>query len=258
MAGTPTPGASYTILTASNVTGGFSQVVAASGTEVEYTPTAVIVHAPFGPTQLVNFDVYPNGVAVEGGDVFTDQWASVGVIFSDGKDGGPGPSANPCSISPPNHAAAGGLIVATFVDPCSGAPSATDIVSVQQDWCWAPGEGLDVYAYDLKGNEIGHQFVQGGGAAASFDFNQQIIARLDIFHIGQGIDNLSFTLPASVADGCPADANHDNAINVDDLLTVINDWGPCGLGICAGDSNCDHVVNVDDLLAVINAWGPCP
>jgi hypothetical protein len=29
-------------------------------------------------------------------------------------------------------------------------------------------------------------------------------------------------------------------------------------GCRTGDVNCDDVVNVDDLLAVINAWGPAP
>lgn len=54
----------------------------------------------------------------------------------------------------------------------------------------------------------------------------------------------------------------DGVVNVDDLLAVINAWGPC-----ADPKNCppdiappggNGTVNVDDLLAVINAWGPCP
>jgi len=60
---------------------------------------------------------------------------------------------------------------------------------------------------------------------------------------------------------CPADINGNQVVNVDDLLAVINGWGPC-----ANPNNCpadiapaggNDVVNVDDLLAVINAWGDC-
>lgn len=52
-----------------------------------------------------------------------------------------------------------------------------------------------------------------------------------------------------------ADITADGHINVDDLIAVINAWGPCpGSGICAADVDENHIVNVDDLLAVINQW----
>jgi len=64
---------------------------------------------------------------------------------------------------------------------------------------------------------------------------------------------------------CAADIapqpNGNGVVNVDDLLMVINNWGPCAPGSCAADiapAGGNGVVNVDDLLAVINAWGPCP
>ena len=55
----------------------------------------------------------------------------------------------------------------------------------------------------------------------------------------------------------------DGTVNVDDLLAVINGWGPCPAPpmACPADiapSGGSGTVNVDDLLAVINAWGPCP
>lgn len=66
---------------------------------------------------------------------------------------------------------------------------------------------------------------------------------------------------------CPADiapTGGNSAVNVDDLLAVINSWGPCP----APPANCpadiapslggNGMVNVDDLLTVINSWGPCP
>jgi hypothetical protein len=49
------------------------------------------------------------------------------------------------------------------------------------------------------------------------------------------------------------DVNGDGIVNVNDLLAVINAWGPCPC--CAADVNEDGVVNVNDLLLVINTWG---
>jgi hypothetical protein len=58
---------------------------------------------------------------------------------------------------------------------------------------------------------------------------------------------------------CPADINGNGVIDVDDLLAVINSWGPC-VG-CPADiappPNGDGSINVDDLLEVINSWGDC-
>ena len=55
----------------------------------------------------------------------------------------------------------------------------------------------------------------------------------------------------------PADVNCDGAINVADLLAVINAWGACPAPptLCEADINDDGAVNVLDLLMVINNWG---
>jgi hypothetical protein len=48
-------------------------------------------------------------------------------------------------------------------------------------------------------------------------------------------------------------------VNVDDLLKVINSWGPCaGCPADLSPAGGNGLVNVDDLLFVINHWGPCP
>ena len=44
-------------------------------------------------------------------------------------------------------------------------------------------------------------------------------------------------------------------MTVADLLVVINDWGSAD---STADINDDGVVDIQDLLAVMNAWGPCP
>lgn len=69
---------------------------------------------------------------------------------------------------------------------------------------------------------------------------------------------------------CPADiaptGSGDGQVDVNDLLAIINAWGPCPncpMTHCAADiepfesaGNC--AIDVSDLLAVINGWGPCP
>jgi uncharacterized membrane protein len=64
----------------------------------------------------------------------------------------------------------------------------------------------------------------------------------------------------------PGDTNCDWFVNIDDLLNVINGWGPyppsppkSGVtfpeaGPGSADLNADGVVNIDDLLIVLNAW----
>ena len=49
------------------------------------------------------------------------------------------------------------------------------------------------------------------------------------------------------------DVNNDGAVDVDDLLQVISNWGQCDC--CGADVNFDNAVNVDDLLIVISSWG---
>lgn len=59
----------------------------------------------------------------------------------------------------------------------------------------------------------------------------------------------------------PGDVDHDLNVDINDLLMVINAWGPCPAppAICDADTDGDGVVEIDDLLTVINHWGPfCP
>jgi hypothetical protein len=73
------------------------------------------------------------------------------------------------------------------------------------------------------------------------------------------IDALSVVPGAAscVGDVAPFPGLPNGAIDVDDLMLVINLWGQCVPGSCPADANGDGAVDVDDLLAVINAWGPC-
>lgn len=50
------------------------------------------------------------------------------------------------------------------------------------------------------------------------------------------------------------DSNCDVVVNVDDLLDVISDWGPCTN--CNSDFDGNDLVDVQDLLAVLQNWTP--
>lgn len=66
-----------------------------------------------------------------------------------------------------------------------------------------------------------------------------------------GVDDILIT----TAPLCAADLNGSGAVDIDDLLTVINAWGSTS---GAGDVDGSGVTDIDDLLLVINSWGPCP
>lgn len=48
------------------------------------------------------------------------------------------------------------------------------------------------------------------------------------------------------------DMNCDGLVNIDDLVGVITNWGPCAN--CPTDFNNDHIVNLSDLVTVIQNW----
>jgi hypothetical protein len=64
----------------------------------------------------------------------------------------------------------------------------------------------------------------------------------------------SFTLTLPCAGDIAAPAN--GMVDVNDLLTVITNWGAAGPN--PADVNGDLIVDVGDLLAVITSWGACP
>jgi hypothetical protein len=59
-------------------------------------------------------------------------------------------------------------------------------------------------------------------------------------------------VPEKLGFVCFGDANGDLVVNVNDLLAVINSWGPCQS--CATDFNGDGVVDVIDVMYVIDHW----
>ena len=67
------------------------------------------------------------------------------------------------------------------------------------------------------------------------------------------------TLLASEArvSGCPGDTNGNNTVDVDDLLTVIANFGESGGGAAHGDVNGDGHTDMADLLVVLSHFENC-
>ena len=77
---------------------------------------------------------------------------------------------------------------------------------------------------------------------------------LSLYTLSEGSHQPIHFIPQVHATG---DINGDDAVNVIDLLLVINAWGPCPAppSPCASDINGNSAVDVNDLLLVINSWG---
>lgn len=96
--------------------------------------------------------------------------------------------------------------------------------------------------------------VADGQATVYFQWSLGTTDGSVIFH-GWNVDDVQVW---GVRPPCPADVNGNSVVNVDDLLAVINGWGPNGGPADCAPPGGNGVINVDDLLTVINAWGSCP
>ncbi|MBT7351602.1 MAG: S8 family serine peptidase [Phycisphaerae bacterium] len=67
-----------------------------------------------------------------------------------------------------------------------------------------------------------------------------------------------YVMTAHVRDNCAGDINGTGSVNVSDLLTVLDTWGPCDPTIpCIADLDGNGEVGINDVLAVIGQWGAC-
>jgi hypothetical protein len=137
--------------------------------------------------------------------------------------------------------AVGGEPCPQFNPPCADENSAFRYVTVHWDGTtWSnvpvPGDGAEAVLLAV-------------GASSSDD----------AWAVGWGMDSLAYSTGTRTlrytANNCIADINASGTVDVNDLLAVINAWGPCQG--CSADVTDDNQVNIDDLLAVINGWGPC-
>lgn len=198
---------------------------------VRAAQTAVVMCALLasaGPAYavLIDFDFYPDASSVPSGPNVFDQWASLGVKFFDAGNNGPAFAVSSgCSLSAPNHVAGSvsATVVSVFVDPITGDPAITDSAGTAQDLCWAPGEGIDMRAYDIDGNLLGQFFNAGPGSSFTFNYPNPIIARLEMDVVGQGIDNFTFSPPVPI--------RSDGVVIPEPSTLLLLSLGGLGLGL---------------------------
>jgi hypothetical protein len=187
----------------------------------------------------------------------------------------------------------------TVVRPSQPSFSGDDVVQTATvDWPLDPDTGvqfIDVliynYAFDsfqarldldaLSGLEEPFGYVSGltsnvGATPATLRFsfdteglNDGVYAAPLTIHTsdenlpGETFVDLALTLLVALGDAspCRADLNSDGAVDVLDLLILLDAWGPCprgrSVGGCPADLNGDGVVDVLDLLILLDEWGPC-
>jgi hypothetical protein len=124
--------------------------------------------------------------------------------------------------------------LAVYGGLCPGAPAA---LACNDDFC---GDGSQV-SLNVPTTQLLRIRVGGSGAQS-------------------GSGNMVITCtPAPV---CPGDITGGGVVDIDDLLTVINNWGwtgpPAGNPADIAPPGGNGVVDIDDLLVVINSWGACP
>jgi hypothetical protein len=144
----------------------------------------------------IGFDFTPDGAPVPAGGEISTQWATQGVVFtlSDSVSACTATSSN-CSYSLPNHIGGDPALLVWFVDPSTGASAVTDYVGSRQDWCWGPGEGIQLEAFDRDGQLIAEEFNGAPGQLVSLGFPEPVIAVLRMTTLGQGVDDLVFSTP---------------------------------------------------------------
>jgi len=119
---------------------------------------------------------------------------------------------------------------------------------------------VGAYKHDQGATDSGSAYAFGGAGALAggTDCNDNSIP--DACDIAQGtsLDANANGVPDECETGpVPSpDINNDGVVNVNDLLSVISQWGVCPpTAPCSGDVVVNGQVDVSDLLAVIGAWG---
>jgi predicted outer membrane repeat protein len=162
-----------------------------------------------------------------------------------------------------------------------GAAIYSNNLQVTNSIIWG-NTGGESQIYDGGGQwtlDVRHSLVQGGYAGAgNIDAAPTFVdAANGDFHLKSGSAGIDAGDPATVTpqgtldlDGDPrsfgsaidmgidefrrsGDADGDHVVDINDLLMVINTWGPCSWS--TADFNGDFRVDIDDLLRVINGWG---
>jgi endonuclease/exonuclease/phosphatase family metal-dependent hydrolase len=161
------------------------------------------------------------------------------------------------------------LITGDILDNASHGPDAapdpdgTDLTSVlprltekrmgytwrsDTSWYW-PGH-LDFFIYSDSNLRHRHDYT-----ICTLEMSGAALAKNGLYTNDSACsDHLVFCV--DFAPSCHADIDHDDVVDVTDLLILIGAWGECEN--CPADVTGDGLVSTDDLLIVLGDWGNCP
>ncbi|MCH2136020.1 MAG: hypothetical protein MK101_05495 [Phycisphaerales bacterium] len=120
-------------------------------------------------------------------------------------------------------------------------------------WAFADSCGSD-----RNGVTIAQLTLVGEGATVSFSGLLQVrdsdeTTWQDFFSVFETLpDDRS---PADLPRSCSGDLNGDSTVNIDDLLAMLSNWYG---DRCQVDLIVDDVVDATDVISLIEQWGPCP
>jgi hypothetical protein len=115
---------------------------------------------------------------------------------------------------------------------------------------WLAANGYDAFSYGTVTADLTTE----GPLLDQFDAHPQdpISAAFFASFVGAAIPASAEPRP------CLGDATGDGRVDFNDLLAVIELWGPCpAKGECAADLDEDGMVGLGDLLEVLGYWGTC-
>ena len=192
--------------------------------------------ASIGPLVTVDFVGFADGTLI------TDQYADLGVVFTDGDD-----RVACCDdITWPNDGAGmdgNGNITVVFDTP---------MAYIGVDF---PGHmHFDLYR-DGQLIYASSDFLPGGAGNFAGLISSQLFDMAVLMDVPPPfeaeIDDLHFGPP-----DCPADLDRDGAVGILDLLALLTAWGTDPGG--PPDFDNDGTVGILDLLVLLAAWGECP
>ena len=75
--------------------------------------------------------------------------------------------------------------------------------------------------------------------------------------VENGAKQIMTFLLQQAGNSCAPDINLDSTVDLSDLLSSLDHWGPCQDFNCDHDVNQDRVIDIEDLLTILEQWGDC-
>lgn len=107
---------------------------------------------------------------------------------------------------------------------------------------------------DLNSDQLAEYYGNSGGGSG-IDIATTGLSEVSFVRINAGKLSAEIDAISDVAAQLPGDADMNGVVDVNDLLMVIESFGPLPVGGPLVDFNHDYNVDINDLLTVIGNWG---